>query len=470
MTPAQSSSVVGSGPNGLAAAIYLAQQGHRVTVFESAAKAGGGLRSAELTLPGFTHDVCSTVLPLVKISPFFRTLPLEQFGLQWINPQAALAHPFDDRPAAMIYPSLHDTASSLGKDSQAYYELFQPLVAHADALWTDILRPIRWPRHPILLARFGLKAIHSAVHLARRTFNTPEGQALLAGNCAHSMLDLDSPISAAVGLVLGMAAHQTGWPLVRGGAANLANALVKLLENLGGQVLANSPVTTLEQLQPADNILLNVTPHQFLKLAGKALPSSYQRRLARFRYGPGVCKVDWALDAPIPWTDPACSLAGTVHLGGTQEEISAAEKAVWQGQHAQQPFVLLVQPTLFDPSRAPDSKHIAWAYCHVPHGSNTDCHQAIEAQVERFAPGFQQRILARHVRTAAQYETYNPNIVGGDINGGVQDWRQLLTRPIARWNPYQTPLPSVYLCSSSTPPGGGVHGMCGLHAARSIRT
>jgi phytoene dehydrogenase-like protein len=468
MSHQKSSNVVGSGPNGLAAAIYLAQRGHQVNVFEAAAQPGGGLRSAELTLPGFRHDVCATVLPLAQISPFYRTLALDTFGVKWITPPAALAHPFDDRPAALLYASLSETAAGLGRDGQAYFRLFEPLIEHASSLWEDILGPLRWPQHPLLLARFGLSALRSAVGLAGATFRSTAGQALLGGLAAHSMLDLEAPVSASFGLVLGLAAHQTGWPIARGGSSKVAAALIQILQTHGGEVITNNEIHTLQDLPEADNILLNITPRQYLAMAGDALPNHYRKHLAGYRYGPGVCKVDWALDGPIPWTDPACRLAGTVHLGGTLDEIAAAEKAVWSGQHPDHPFVLLTQPTLFDPSRSPRGQHIAWAYCHVPHGSKDDRHPAIETQIERFAPGFRKRILSRHLRTASQYERYNPNIVGGDINGGVQDWRQLFTRPVASWNPYRTPIDNVYLCSSSTPPGGGVHGMCGYHAARSI--
>ena len=468
MSQQPSSNIVGSGPNGLAAAIYLAQRGHQVTVYEAAEEASGGLRSAELTLPGFTHDVCAAVLPLTQISPFFRTLALDTFGVKWINPPAAAAHPFDDRPTALLYPSLAETAAGLGKDSQAYLNLFDPFVRSGSGLWKDILWPLRWPKHPILMARFGFKGLQSAVGLARRSFRTVHGQALLAGLAAHSMLDLDLPISAAFGLVLGLAAHHRGWPIAQGGSARVASALIQILNTYGGVIINNQTVKSLRDLPEADHTLLDITPRQFLAMAKDDLPDGYQKRLARYRYGPGVCKVDWALDGPIPWTDPSCRLAGTVHLGGTMEEIALAEKTVWAGQHPDHPFVLLVQPTLFDPSRSPSGKHIAWAYCHVPHDSPDDRHSVIETQVERFAPGFRNRILSRHVRTAAQYEIYNPNIVGGDINGGVQDGRQLFTRPMASWNPYRTPIENTYLCSSSTPPGGGVHGMCGYHAARSI--
>jgi phytoene dehydrogenase-like protein len=469
MNPGSSTVVVGSGPNGLAAAIYLAQRGHNVTIYEAADTPGGGLRSAELTQPGFNHDVCAAVLPLAQASPYFRTLALDTFGVGWVTSPAALAHPFDDRPAALIYSSLKTTAGGLGQDGQAYFNLFNPLVPKAKSLWEDILGPLRWPRHPWLLARFGISALRSTASLARHTFRSTSGQALLAGLSAHSMLDLEAPISAAFGLVLGILAHQTGWPLVRGGSSKLAEVLIKILHSHNGQILTGVEVQSLGELPSADNLLLDVTPRQFLSMAGEELPKRYARRLSRYRYGPGVCKVDWALDAPIPWTDPSCRLAGTVHLAGTLEEIIASEKAVWNGQHPEHPFVLLAQPTLFDPSRAPEGKHTAWAYCHTPHGSNDDRHQAIEAQIERFAPGFRERILGRYVRTAAQYEVYNPNIVGGDINGGAQDWRQLFARPLPNWNPYRTPLDSVYLCSSATPPGGGVHGMCGFHAARSIK-
>ncbi|MGD8605211.1 MAG: NAD(P)/FAD-dependent oxidoreductase [Anaerolineales bacterium] len=468
MSHQPTSIVVGSGPNGLAAAIYLAQRGHRVTLYEAADQPGGGLRSAPLTLPGYQHDVCAAVLPLAQVSPFFRTLALDTYGVKWVTPPAALAHPFDDRPATLLYSSLAQTAAGLGPDAQAYRSLLTPLIRHAAGLWKDILGPLRWPQHPLALAQFGLSALRSAVGLSRAKFRSASGQALLAGLSAHSMLDLKAPISAAVGLVLALAAHQTGWPIVQGGSFKVAAALTQILNDHGGTIITGREIATLGDLPEADNILLDSTPKQFLAMAEGALPDGYRKRLSGYRYGPGVCKVDWALDEPIPWIDPSCRMAGTVHLGGTMEEIANAEHAVWSGQHADHPFVILVQPTLFDPSRSPQEMHIAWAYCHVPHASQDDRHQAIETQIERFAPGFRKRILSRHVRTAFQYESYNPNIVGGDINGGVQDWRQLYARPTLHWNPYRTPIKNVYLCSSSSPPGGGVHGMCGYHAARSI--
>jgi len=458
--------VVGSGPNGLAAAVVLAEAGRPVVVLEGEETLGGGCRSAELTLPGFVHDTCSTVQSLALASPFLSGLPLADHGLELVHPDAPLAHPLDDGSAVVLERSVEQTARGLGADGAAYQRLLAPLVAHAEGLLGDILAPPRPPRHPLLLARFGLSAVRSANGLARSRFEGERARALLAGCCAHSILSLRAPVSAAFGIVLAMSAHRVGWPVARGGSQRLADALASHLRSLGGEIETSRPVGSLDELPPAAATLLDVTPRQLLRLAGERLPSTYRRRLSRYRYGPGVFKLDWALDGPIPWTAPEVARAGTVHVGGTLEQVAASEQAAFGGEHHERPFVLLVQPTLFDPTRAPEGRHTAWAYCHVPHGSTRDMTRAIEAQVERFAPGFADRVLARSAMDSAEVERRNPNCVGGDINGGVQDLRQLLTRPLARAVPYSTPLPGVYLCSSSTPPGGGVHGMCGFHAAR----
>ena len=458
--------VVGSGPNGLAAAVVLAEAGRPVVVLEGEEVLGGGCRSAELTLPGFVHDTCSTVQSLALASPFLSGLPLADHGLELVHPDAPLAHPLDDGSAVVLERSVEQTARGLGADGAAYQRLLAPLVAHAEGLLGDILAPPRPPRHPLLLARFGLSAVRSANGLARSRFEGERARALLAGCCAHSILSLRAPVSAAFGIVLAMSAHRVGWPVARGGSQRLADALASHLRSLGGEIETSQPVGSLDELPPAAATLLDVTPRQLLRLAGERLPSTYRRRLSRYRYGPGVFKLDWALDGPIPWTAPEVARAGTVHVGGTLEQVAASEQAAFGGEHHERPFVLLVQPTLFDPTRAPEGRHTAWAYCHVPHGSTRDMTRAIEAQVERFAPGFADRVLARSAMDSAEVERRNPNCVGGDINGGVQDLRQLLTRPLARAVPYSTPLPGVYLCSSSTPPGGGVHGMCGFHAAR----
>ncbi|BCR06768.1 FAD-dependent oxidoreductase [Desulfuromonas versatilis] len=458
--------VVGAGPNGLAAAIELARAGKSVTLLEGQAQIGGGARSAPLTLPGFLHDVCSAIYPVGAGSPFFASLPLAELGLQWIQPPAPLAHPFEDGEVVLLERSLAKTARLLGEDAEAYLRLMEPLVASWQPLLEDLLAPPRIPRHPLLLARFAGDALLSLRSLARRRFRGRAAPALLAGLAAHSFLPLEQAASAAVGLVLGLLGHAVGWPLPRGGAGRVSEALAAHLRDLGGRIETSLPVASLDQLPRSRAVLLDVTPRQLLALAGERLGGLYRRRLERYRYGPGVFKVDWALAGPIPWRAAACARAATVHLGGTLEEIAAAEAEVWQGRHPQRPFVLLAQPSLFDPSRAPAGRHTGWAYCHVPNGSTVDMTAAIEAQVERFAPGFGELILARSTRSAAAYQEYNPNCIGGDINGGVQDLGQILGRPLLQWNPYATAIPGVFLCSSSTPPGGGVHGMCGYHAAR----
>jgi phytoene dehydrogenase-like protein len=458
--------VVGSGPNGLAAAIRLAQEHLSVLVLEAQETLGGGARSAELTLPGFVHDVCSAVHPLGIGSPFFRRLPLKNYGLHWIHAPAPLAHPLEQEQVALLHRSLTDTASALGCDSAAYTYLMEPLVSNADTLANEFLQPmLHLSRHPIQLARFGWHGLKPAATLAQRHFSSQSARALFAGLAAHSFLPLEQRVSAAFGLVLGMLGHAVGWPLPRGGSQQIANALAAHLRFLGGEIATHSPVETLDALPLARAVLLDVTPRQLLQLAGHKMPDSYRQRLERFRYGPGVFKVDYALAAPIPWSAADCSRAGTVHLGGTLEEICASERQVAEGKPPERPFVLLAQPSLFDSTRAPQGQHTAWAYCHVPNASTFDMTARIEKQIERFAPGFRDCILERHTMNCADVEHKNANLVGGDINGGAADLWQLLARPIFSPNPYRTPMPGVYLCSSSTPPGGGVHGMCGFHAA-----
>jgi phytoene dehydrogenase-like protein len=457
--------VVGSGPNGLAAAIVLQQAGLSVLLLEGKNELGGGLRTAELTLPGFRHDICSAIHPLAAASPYFQTLPLAQYGLEYITPPVAAAHPFNDGTAAAVVHSLADTAQTLGPDAEAYRSLLAPLIDSWPGIANDVLAPLHLPRHPLDMARFGLPALLPATVLARR-FQGEKAKGLLAGMAAHAIQPLSNLTTSAIGLVLLIAAHRGGWPLPRGGSQAIADALVAHFRALGGAVETGTFVRSLAQLPPAKAVLFDVTPAQLLQIAGHSLSSIYQWQLRRYRYGMGVFKVDWALAAPIPFTAPECAQAGTVHLGGTLAEIAAGERASAQGQHPDKPFVLLAQQSLFDASRAPAGRHTAWAYCHVPNGSRVDRTAAIEQQVERFAPGFRERIIGRHTFDTAQLESYNPNYVGGDINGGLLDISQLFTRPALRASPYRTSQRGLYLCSSATPPGGGVHGLCGYHAAK----
>ena len=458
--------IVGAGPNGLAAGISLARAGKSVLVFEAKETIGGGTRSAELTLPGFVHDVCSALHPLGVASPFFRELPLAQHGLEWIFPTACLAHPLDDGTAVLVEGTVEQTAANLGPDAAAYRRLVGPLVAGWQGLLGDVLGPLRLPSHPVLMARFGLAGLLPAATLARRAFRGERARAVFAGMASHAMMPLSGPATAAFGLVLALVAHAIGWPMARRGSQRIADALGAYLRSLGGEILTGHLVHSMADLPRARAVLFDTSPRQLLQIAGEQLPAGYRRALSRFRYGPGTFKADYALDGPIPWRAVECLRAGTVHVGGTLDEIAAAEAAVWRGKHPERPYVLLAQQSLFDPSRAPEGRHTVWAYCHVPHGSAEDMTDRLEAQIERFAPGFRDRILARSTLTATDMEAYNPNYVGGDINAGVQDLRQLFTRPVARLDPYTTPVPGLYLCSSSTPPGGGVHGLCGYYAAR----
>lgn len=458
--------VIGAGPNGLAAAIQLARGGKSVLLREAAEKVGGSCGSDSLTLPGFVHDPCSTVMAFAHASPFMRSLPLAEHGAELIYPPSPVGHPFDDGSAAIMERSVDATAESMGADAAAYQSVFGPLVRDWPKLAPAALDLLRIPRHPLILARFGVKAIRSARGLADAHFKGQHARGLWAGIAAHSILPLERSPTAAFGLMLALAAHADGWPIVRGGSQKLADAMGSYFRSLGGVIETGARVESLSELPQADAVLCDVTPRQLLGLAGDKLPVRYRRRLERFSYGPAAFKLDWAMDGPVPWTAQALSRCGTVHLGGTFEEIADAERAVWENQEPQRPYVLGVQPTPFDPSRAPAGKHTFWAYCHVPNGSRFDMTQRIEDQIERFAPGFRGRILARHVTTPADFEARNPNLVGGDITGGAQNFKQLLARPVASLNPYGTPVPGLYLCSSSTPPGGGVHGMCGAHAAR----
>ena len=456
--------VVGAGPNGLAAAILLASAGRRVVVYEAGETIGGGCRSAALTLPGFVHDICSAVHPMAAASPFFRTLPLAAHGLEWIEPPAMVAHPLDEAAAAMVERSVERTAARLPGDELNYRRLVGSVAAAWPMIDDAVLGPPRWPRHPLALALFGLKALRSAERLALTGFAGVRARALFAGIGAHAMLPLDRFPTGAVGLVLAATAHTVGWVFPRGGSQRLANALAGYLESLGGTIVTNATVTSVQELPKAAAVLCDLSPRPFLRIAGSLLPDWYRRKLERYRYGVAAYKVDWALDAPVPWRDGACANAGTVHIGGTLEEIAAAERDAWNGREPSRPFILFSQPSLFDDTRAPRGRHTAWGYCHVPHGSTADMLPRIEEQIERFAPGFRERVLARQVMTPADIERHNPNLVGGDIAAGVTDLGQWVTRPT--WRGYSTPVKGLYLCSAATPPGVGVHGMCGYFAAK----
>ncbi len=468
VTDALDAVVVGSGPNGLSAAVALARAGASVLVVEGREDIGGGTRTSELTLPGYLHDVCSACHPLGILSPFFRSLPLEEHGLRWVQPPVSVAHPLDGEDAVLLRRSLPETAHGLGEDAHAYERLLAPLLGDPHALLGDVLGPLRIPRHPVRMLRFGLKAIRSAAGLARGRFRGERARALFAGCAAHSVLPLERSMTAALGLLFCMAGHVTEWPVAEGGSAAIARALAGVLASHGGSVQTGRFVRTLADLPPARAYLFDTSPADLASIAEAVLPASYVRRLRRYRYGPAVFKMDWALDGPIPWSDPAVLQASTVHLGGTLDEIAASERAVWRGEHGDRPFVLLCQQSQFDRSRAPGGKHTGYAYCHVPAASTVDMSPVIEAQVERFAPGFRERILARHTMNAVDFERYNPAYVGGAIGGGVVDIGQLFTRPVARIDPYTTPNPRIFLCSAATPPGGGVHGMCGYFAARAV--
>ena len=459
--------VVGSGPNGLAAAITLARAGCSVFVCEANTTIGGGARSAELTLSGFLHDVCSAVHPLAVGSPFFKTLPLERFGLEWTQPEIPLAHPLDDGSAACLHRDVDLTAEQLCGDSRAYRRLMKPLARDWEKLADEFLQPmLHLPRHPIALARFGIPAICPTTFLAKSLFRHEPARALFAGIAAHSFLPLEAPVSSAFALVLGLAGHAVGWPIPRGGSQQIANALANYLRELGGEIDADHRVENLNDLPKSRAVLLDISVWEFLRIAGQRLPPSYRRRLESFRHAPGIFKIDYALNDPVPWKAEACRHAGTIHLGGTLDEIAAAERDVAHGKIPERPFVLVAQQSLFDETRAPHGQHTLWTYCHVPFNCDADMTDRIESQIERFAPGFRDCVLARHKMNAADLEKSNPNLAGGDINGGAANLMQLIARPVLSPTPYRTPLPGVYLCSASTPPGGGVHGMCGYHAAR----
>lgn len=457
--------IVGSGPNGLAAAILLQQQGLTVLLLEGKDKIGGGLRTEELTLPGFKHDICSAIHPLAVGAPFFETLPLEQFGLEYIYPDFAAAHPFDNGNAAVLKKSVTETAALLGTDRDAYIKLMAHLVKTWPGLAADVLGPLTFPKHPLDLAAFGLDALTSSTHLAKR-FKTEEAKGLLAGMAAHSIQPLTNLTTSAIALVLMASGHLKGWPVPRGGSVKIAEALAAYFVSIGGKIETNTYISSFNQLPSAKAVLFDITPKQLLQIAGHRFSSLYRWQLERYRYGMGVFKVDWALDEAIPFKAEAARQAGTVHLGGTLSEIALGEQQIWNGLHPEKPFVLVAQQSVFDSSRAPEGKHTGWAYCHVPNGSGKDMTEIIEKQIERFAPGFRERIISRHTFNTRQLEDYNPNYIGGDINGGVIDIGQLFTRPVLRRSPYRTSAKGIYICSSSTPPGGGVHGMCGYHSAK----
>ncbi len=457
--------VIGSGPNGLAAAITLQKAGKSVLLIEGKDEIGGGLRSAALTLPGFVHDICSAIHPLAVGSPYFSQLPLEQHGLTYIYTDFAAAHPFDDGSAAVLNHSITDTANRLGADRDIYLKLIEPVVRDWPKMAADILAPLSFPNHPIAMAKFGLKAMTSASFFSR-LFKTEKAKGLWAGMAAHSIQPLTNWATSAIGLVLMANAHLKGWPIPKGGSIQIANALASYFISLGGKIETGHWVKSLAELPSSKTILFDLTPTQLLQIAGHKFSSIYKWQLERYRYGMGVFKIDWALDAPIPFTSEDARKAGTIHLGNTFKEIQDSEKQTSKGYHPDKPFVLLAQQSLIDSSRAPEGKHTGWAYCHVPNGSKKDMTPAIENQVERFAPGFKDTILARHTFNTEEIEAYNPNYIGGDINGGIIDLSQLFTRPALRWSPYRTSAQGLYLCSSSTPPGSGVHGMCGYHAAK----
>jgi len=467
MTTSYDAVVVGAGPNGLAAAVVLARAGVKTLLLEANETIGGGARTAELTLPGFHHDYCSAIHPMSVVSPFLTTLPLDKFGLEWAWSPSAIAHPLDDGSAARLEQSVDATAAHLGADGDSYRRLMAPLARNAAALFDEILRPVRViPHHPLLMARFGLHALRSAMSVAKR-FRTERARALFGGCAAHSFLPLDAAGSASFGLVLAIAGHATGWPAAKGGSFAITRALAAYFESLGGEIRTGLTVRSLRDVPQSRVVIFDLTPRQLARVAGDDLPKSYTKKLLGFRYGPGVFKVDLALDGPIPWLADDCRLAATVHIGGTIEELNHHETEIWRGRTTQRPFVLVAQQSLFDATRAPAGKHTGWAYCHVPHGSTEDMTEAIESQIERFAPGFRKLILARHTMNSAQYEAHDANIVGGDIAGGANTLVQFLMRPFPSRDPYATPNPRIFIGSSSTPPGGGVHGMCGFWAAQS---
>lgn len=460
--------IIGSGPNGLSAGTVLAARGLRVLIVEAADTLSAGTRTQELTLPGFRHDVGSAVHPLGYLSPYLQTLPLAEFGLEWVLPPASVAHPLDGEEAVILSKSIAETAQNLGIDADAYRALVSPFTGRTGELLRDVLKPLGMPHSPLLLARFGLKAWLPATFFAEHFFQGARARALFAGCAAHSVLPFDKLFTAAIGLLFLVTGHAANWAFPKGGACSLTDALAAYFTSLGGEIRLSTPIVRFEDLPPARTYLFDTDPHQLAHIAQQHLPASYRKRLENFRYGPGIFKVDYALSGPIPWQDPRCLRAATVHLGGTIGEIARGEKEAWQGRHTENPYVLLCQQSLFDATRAPTGKHTGWAYCHVPAGSTQDMTARIDNQIERFAPGFKDLVLARHTMNTHAVQAYNPSYVGGAITGGAVDLAQLFTRPVARLDPYSTPNPDLFICSASTPPGGGVHGMCGYHAAQSV--
>jgi phytoene dehydrogenase-like protein len=460
--------IVGSGPNGLSAGIYLAKKGMSTLIIEAADTAGGGMRTAPLTLPGFSHDVCSAVHPVGVLSPFFKTLGLEKYGLEWIYPQASVAHPLDSENAVILYKSIEQTADGLGEDARMYKRILQPLADHMDWLMEDSFKPLGIPKHPLFLAKFGMKAFWPAMAFADHCFKEKKARALFAGCAAHSILPFDKFFTTAIGLVFLSSAHAVNWPVAKGGSSSIASALLSLYTSSGGDIKYNTAITDYKELPEARVYIFDTDPYQVADIAKGQLPASYSNRLKKYNVGPGIFKIDYALNGPIPWSDPHVLEASTVHLGGTIEEIAKGEKDAWQGRYSEKPYVLMAQQSQFDSSRSPAGQHTCWAYCHVPFGSDRDMSEVIENQIERFAPGFKKTILAKHSMNAKQLHSYNLNYVGGAVTGGAADITQLFTRPVARFDPYSTPNDKIFMCSASTPPGGGVHGMNGYYAALSV--
>jgi len=460
--------IVGSGPNGLSAGIAFAQQGYGVCILEARDTVGGGMRTAECTLPGFRHDICSAIHPMGYSSPFLKTLPLKEYGLEWIIPPASVAHPLDEGNAVILRKSVEETAENLGIDSRAYLRLINPFLKNPEGLISDALKPLGIPKNPGLFLRFGLRAFQPASFFTRQAFKEERARALFAGCAAHSVLPFDKFFTTAVGLIFLLTAHMENWAFPKGGSQNIANAMAAYFKNLGGELQLSTRIEQFGQLPKARKYLFDTDPIQMAAIATDQLPPSYKRRLNAYHFGPGAFKIDFALSEPIPWKDPDCLLASTVHVGGTLDEIAESEKSAWEGKICERPYVLVSQQSQFDETRAPTGKHTGWAYCHVPNGSGKDMTEAIEKQIERFAPGFRDTILAKKTMSPADFMAYNPNYAGGAITGGAADITQLFTRPVIRVNPYSTPHPDIYICSASTPPGGGVHGMCGYHAAKSV--